>query len=480
MKKMITLVLFLTVSAFMFAQNNVTFQVNMGKQITLGNFTPGTDTLFVSGGFNDWGTANPIPAPAGGDSVFSVTINNIGSTGVNFEYKFRFLRGTTEVWEDIPNRTMQVMGGNQTLDVVYFNNNDWSPTVEVQMLFTCNMELEKLSGRFNPLTDTVSVNGNFNGWSSLVDLLEPGLDPNEYSGIVTKEVAVGEELAFKFWYTPNNWESVPNRMYTITQENVTAGFFEVVNAAYNNGSLSTVLNQPCTIKLTVNTIGAIDPNGVPFPSVSNVIVAGSSAPFAWPQGGWPTSDSALVVRLFDDGTNGDMVAGDGIFTKDVVFPAYTTLGVEYKYGINFGLPTNGGSNDNEGGVGANHTFPWAINYMSATAVDTFGIIKPANLINVVTGINELGGTPETFELSQNYPNPFNPSTSINFSVPSTGLVNLVVYNLIGQEVAVLVNEEKVAGNYQVSFDASKLPSGVYLYKISTSSFTATKKMMLLK
>jgi hypothetical protein len=85
-----------------------------------------------------------------------------------------------------------------------------------------------------------------------------------------------------------------------------------------------------------------------------------------------------------------------------------------------------------------------------------------------------------FELSQNYPNPFNPSTSIKFSVPDLSFVNITVYNLIGQEVTQLVNKELQKGYYEVSFNASNLPSGVYLYRLQAGNFAETKKMMLMK
>lgn len=86
----------------------------------------------------------------------------------------------------------------------------------------------------------------------------------------------------------------------------------------------------------------------------------------------------------------------------------------------------------------------------------------------------------SFYLSQNYPNPFNPSTSIEYSVPSNDYVNLKVYDVLGNEVAILVNEQKQAGNYRVSFDGSKLPSGVYFYSIQTGRFYQVRKMLLIK
>jgi hypothetical protein len=88
--------------------------------------------------------------------------------------------------------------------------------------------------------------------------------------------------------------------------------------------------------------------------------------------------------------------------------------------------------------------------------------------------------PDTYSLSQNYPNPFNPSTTIKYSVPDLSFVNLKIYNLIGQELVELVNEELQRGNYEVTFDAVNLPSGVYFYRLQAGNFVETKKMLLMK
>lgn len=97
----------------------------------------------------------------------------------------------------------------------------------------------------------------------------------------------------------------------------------------------------------------------------------------------------------------------------------------------------------------------------------------------LTGIGN-NNVPADYSISQNYPNPFNPTTSISYSLPKAGLVKIVVYDLLGKEVAALVNEVKQAGNYVVDFNASNLSSGVYFYKITSSNFSDIKKMMLLK
>jgi len=89
-------------------------------------------------------------------------------------------------------------------------------------------------------------------------------------------------------------------------------------------------------------------------------------------------------------------------------------------------------------------------------------------------------TPKDFYLEQNYPNPFNPSTTIRFSIPSGTSVQLKVYNVLGNEIATIVNDELPAGNYSLDYDASNLPSGIYFYTLTTNDFSETKKMTLVK
>ena len=88
--------------------------------------------------------------------------------------------------------------------------------------------------------------------------------------------------------------------------------------------------------------------------------------------------------------------------------------------------------------------------------------------------------PEEFNLSQNFPNPFNPVTKIKFTIAEEGLVTLKVYNLLGQQIATLLNNELKSGAYNVDFNGTNLSSGVYFYTIRTNSYSATKKMILLK
>jgi hypothetical protein len=115
--------------------------------------------------------------------------------------------------------------------------------------------------------------------------------------------------------------------------------------------------------------------------------------------------------------------------------------------------------------------------------------------NSAIGIEPISSKiPERFALYQNYPNPFNPVTKIKFAIPLTpqsplkggirgvkgGFVTMKVYDILGREVAVLVNEQLKPGNYEVEWDASAYSSGLYLYRLESEDYTETKKMLLLK
>jgi len=113
-------------------------------------------------------------------------------------------------------------------------------------------------------------------------------------------------------------------------------------------------------------------------------------------------------------------------------------------------------------------------YYRLKQIDFDGSYEYSNVIEVDLTL------PIEFSLEQNYPNPFNPITIIQYTISSKQNVQLLVYNVLGKEIAMLVNEEKPAGNYEVNFDASKLSSGVYFYQLQAGDFIEIKKMLLLK
>jgi hypothetical protein len=102
-------------------------------------------------------------------------------------------------------------------------------------------------------------------------------------------------------------------------------------------------------------------------------------------------------------------------------------------------------------------------------------------IQIQVGVTDLQPLPDRFALKGNYPNPFNPATTIAFDVPVSSFVSIVVYNLLGQEVAAILRDaEYMPGRYTVSFDASHLASGVYLYRMTARDYSAVKRMLILK
>ena len=201
-----------------------------------------------------------------------------------------------------------------------------------------------------------------------------------------------------------------------------------------------------------------------------------------------TASGDGVYRSDDDGKNWSLTINGMSSTSVLTISSYgstlfagTVDGFFYKstddgnnwVDIGEGLPALGSSSANEviGIIGDN---------ILCGTYSTGIYWRPLN--EVVTSVNDQdqSNTPESFELSQNYPNPFNPNTTIKFQLPKDGMVTLKVYDILGNEVATLINEQIPQGNYSINFNANSLASGVYIYKIQAGSFVNSKKMILLK
>jgi len=110
----------------------------------------------------------------------------------------------------------------------------------------------------------------------------------------------------------------------------------------------------------------------------------------------------------------------------------------------------------------------------------YNYVRPVRDAQVTTEVNEEEENPTSFNLEQNYPNPFNPSTTINFSVEAHSNVSLKIFDILGKEISVLINEQKAPGIYSVNFDAQDLAGGVYFYQLKSGNKIQTKKMLLIK
>ncbi|MCU0342480.1 MAG: T9SS type A sorting domain-containing protein [Ignavibacterium sp.] len=151
------------------------------------------------------------------------------------------------------------------------------------------------------------------------------------------------------------------------------------------------------------------------------------------------------------------------------------------------LSTNNGINWTAVNSGLQYDNNWIYSlevldpYIFASTGNPNGGIWRRPLSEMVTSVEDTSTTlPTQFRLYQNYPNPFNPSTRIKYSVAQSSKVVLKIYDVLGKEVATLINEERPIGNYEIEFDASNLSSGVYLYKLHAGNFVEMKKMILLR
>ncbi len=108
-------------------------------------------------------------------------------------------------------------------------------------------------------------------------------------------------------------------------------------------------------------------------------------------------------------------------------------------------------------------------------IDFSGQFEYSDIVEI-----EVGTSPNQYSLEQNYPNPFNPTTTISYSIKEKGLVTLRIFDVLGNEVKTLVNEEQEAGVYRLEFNASFFASGIYFYTLNAGEFVSTKKMILLK
>ena len=523
MKKVIlTVFLLLLGVALTNAQVTVKFQVNMGVQTYNGAFTPGSDSIFVSGSFqhaasgaqnsSDWTGLKMAPASAG-DSIYALTVTLDDSVkGHDFEYKFVL---NNSGWESISNnRTFTApatTSGNLDIPVVYYNDDTTrvappsTPPVKNYIKFVADLSdiFGTGAGYFDPAKDSIQVNGL--DWGTVSNYVSGNKVLHQNSFISTQyetdtivvQGQVGDSASWKFKAFPDldfvnsGWENLSNPPFPETNR-----WYHFVSDTSNLITLPTIkpvitpsqppITRDVTLTFHVDMNGTITDahNGyvIPYDSIQFVgLRSGLVGLGDWTSGFWTPADTLnnqLHMRvLHDDGLNGDATAGDKIWSDTVVIPSGTPGGsVSYKYGVYYGTmcdTANGGSNymDNEAGFGVNHDFTLTSNDL--TINDSYGVITAIERDNSAK-------TPATFKLSQNYPNPFNPSTIIQYNLPKTGLVSLKIYDILGREVATLVNEQQVAGVYKVTFDASKLASGVYIYRIISGNFVSTKKMMLLK
>jgi hypothetical protein len=189
--------------------------------------------------------------------------------------------------------------------------------------------------------------------------------------------------------------------------------------------------------------------------------------------------------LFISNNEGDLWSSAGLENlsiKSITLNVNNSIFVNTNDGIYYSINDGNEWNEFNSGLPNKNIPSFLIN------TDGFGFVisnskvyRTSLTISAITYLEDQNfNIPIEFKLLQNYPNPFNPTTTIKIVIPKSSFVSIKVYDLLGREVATLVNEEKPAGNYEAEFDGSDLSSGIYFYHLQADEFSVTKKMILLK
>jgi photosystem II stability/assembly factor-like uncharacterized protein len=197
--------------------------------------------------------------------------------------------------------------------------------------------------------------------------------------------------------------------------------------------------------------------------------------------GWTVGDNGVIIKTIDGiNWNYQTNADTSNRTLNDVFFLNASEGWAVGYSGVILHTTNGGFLWSVEGAVMTTNILRAVQFTSSTNGYILGNNKTLFKYGLLTDVEEQPTQPTEFNLEQNYPNPFNPSTSIQYAISSRQFVQLKVYDVLGNEFATLVDEEKSAGRYSTEFSGSNLSSGIYLYKIKAGDFIQTKKMILIK
>jgi len=407
--------------------------------------------------------------------------------------------------------------------------------VDVEIEFSVNMGVQLLNGGFNPDGgDIVTATGSFNGWTAGQDtLFADFLDPNVYTGIVQLEnFNVNDDIAFKFTTvrpdgaggTIVGWEGGADKIIEIRGDEPDTdgnGFIDIsfpaagVDIPFFSGvTFDDIFSADTEVIVEVDARPAFyhiaDSSGMPADvqtgdPVTQFTSLHANGPFASPNGweDWGDNLAAIAsLTLVDDGTNGDAVSGDSVYTITFSKKAGDARrGVDLKFGVN--------GFDNESTFAGNHvvnvdeadpklslvfgamlgadgTFNDNL-YDPYILVDNLSSPPTATAVRsggendqVVTDTEIGGELPSRVTLLQDYPNPFARTATIEYELQQSGRVTLQVFDMLGREVMTLFDGMAPAARHAVEFDASNLAGGTYIYRLQTEDQVVTRTMVVLK
>ncbi len=491
---------------------NVTFNVDMHGPAK-STFDPSSDHVFIAGNFTDWQNSAVEMSDPEGDSIYSVTVNTFNSGDLAI-YKFVFSASDVPsgTWES-PTEGDDIFGvdNNRIAGIVdtgnvitrFWNNADPNVTTgNGNIFFEVDMSVATELGVFNPDVDSVQIRGSFNGWSasdpakSLMN--QNPADPNDwYLNVPFTNEVLNSAHHYKYFikngassppYANTGWEvsldptDAGNRDRPVTFEGSDTQeqpleYFEGIKPDWVIPAGTTV-ECNFSVDMTYATLADTQGTNPVFNPGTDTVYLVPQQPFYYAVNGLPWGDTfepAKVLELTDPDQ-------DMIYTGTLTIngPNFNGFLYVYAYTSTSGLISESGSQLDMRIRYIGQSGPRAFVSPYDMPLDVWSNSPKPEEDGPVTSIRELPNAPMVYSLGQNYPNPFNPSTKIRFSVADPGLVTLKVYNLLGQEVATLLNNEIKSGSYEVDFDAANYSSGVYFYTITANSYTATKKMILIK
>jgi len=489
---------------------HVWFKVDMSAPIAQGKVTIGATNVYLAGDMTDWGTSAKAMTKGANDSVYSVLVDSL-SSGSTHLFKFVYSSGgaSTGTWEDDPNRTYQVPEQDSSVYQDYWNRvNPNVPTGSGKINFTLDMSVLVKAGIFNTSKDSVLISGGWNGWTTTDPTAFLTQNPVDDSSYFVTQTFTNEPYGAKqYKYVvklshPTGidtiWTDGYERPVARGGDNRQALFMGEANRDtmdyYDGVHPDWFVPSGTNLKVTftVDMNPAMDPTkqAIPFDPAKDTVYWVSEEPtFARTQGWYKPSSNIMKYFMLSP-------IGGGVYQGTLTLKEPTFNAFEYLYAWAKGSdgtwiqePEALGTFDTYrvryvGQDAASHfpVNPWPMpkDTWTNSNVKTDEGVNPYQSYKDYTGIKTINEKPITYSLSQNYPNPFNPSTLIKFSLEKPGMVLLKVYNILGQEVTTLINQDMKSGTYSVSFDASRLSSGVYFYSIRSGNFVQTKKMMLLK
>lgn len=465
--------------------------------------------------------------------------DSIANLDGNIEYKFVLEAGDgTVTWEDGNNTVIAPPSGDSTAFWKFFS--DTPPTnsviVDTELNFEVSVGILEGLQFFNASFDTVFVRGTFNGWSTDNQMSFSNASGFYEGKNIPFTGAEGAEVLYKYYikwsedrddpesdlYLPGiihdetGWEEPgvtggADRSLIITDDEAQETRSESFNgvAAQALMTPNNVDGGSITVTFSVDMSAAVNNTAQPFVPASDSVFLFVDTPFF-----------ALTNNITVPGDNGENFItaseeererlrftdedGDMVYELDLelVLPTLNHIG----FRIAYGEPTSetGSLFANGGGFDAGRRYyqyvqpivtedgddvddlpdvswpaTFALPQLAWTASDLPWDLPPD--YSEITTNNETEESVEVFRLDQNYPNPFNPTTNISFNLPNASNVNLVVYNMLGQKVATLIDGRSMnSGIHTVAFDAGALSSGVYIYRLEAGSFVSNKRMTLIK